>query len=179
MSPVFGWMLWITERSERHITSNEKRLTAFFPMQNYTNPKSLGTRARWTHQVLHHTHPLAAQFSHQTVHVHEIVVTDVLNEVVKGDKHSGPAYTSTRGMGQTQVTVYQVMYTIWYKLSLKSCSSSCLYIDWLNIFYYVYPKLWMQLRWCADVPRPFLKGTMVRVVCSAAVKISRSCLRVF
>jgi hypothetical protein len=61
---------------------------------------------------LHHTHPLAAQFSHQTVNIHEIVVTDMLNEVVKGNKHSGAAYTGTRDMGKKQATVYQLMYKI-------------------------------------------------------------------
>lgn len=48
-----------------------------------------------THQILHHAHPLAAQFCHQTINIHKIMITDVLNEVVQSNKHACPAHTST------------------------------------------------------------------------------------
>lgn len=35
-----------------------------------------------THQILHHTHPLAAQLGHQAIDIHKVVISDVLDEVV-------------------------------------------------------------------------------------------------
>lgn len=48
-----------------------------------------------THQILHHAHALAAQFCHQTINIHKIMITDVLNEVVQSDEHPRPAHAST------------------------------------------------------------------------------------
>lgn len=53
-----------------------------------------------THQILHHTHPLAAQFCHQTVNIHKIMITDVLNEVVQSDEHTRPTHASTEERGE-------------------------------------------------------------------------------
>lgn len=53
-----------------------------------------------THQILHRAHPLAAQLRHQTVDVHKIVITDVLNEVVQRDEHARPAHAGTEGEGR-------------------------------------------------------------------------------
>lgn len=50
-----------------------------------------------THQILYHTHPLAAQLCHQAVNIHKIMISNVLNEVVKSNKHTCPAHTGTEG----------------------------------------------------------------------------------
>lgn len=50
-----------------------------------------------THQILHHAHPLAAQLCHQAIDVHKVVIPDVLDEVVQGDKHARPAHSSAAG----------------------------------------------------------------------------------
>jgi len=48
-----------------------------------------------THQILYHTHPLTAKFSHQAVNIHKVVISDVLNEVVESNKYTSSAHTST------------------------------------------------------------------------------------
>lgn len=53
-----------------------------------------------THQILHHAHPLTAQFCHQAVNIHKIVITGVLNEVVQGDEHARPAHAGTEERGE-------------------------------------------------------------------------------
>lgn len=60
----------------------------------------------WTHQILHHAHPLTAQFSHQPVDVHKVVISDVLNEVVESNKHACSAHTSTEDQRESNVPLY-------------------------------------------------------------------------
>lgn len=56
-----------------------------------------------THQILHHAHPLAAQFCHQTVDIHKIMITDVLDEVVQGDEDARPAHAGTEERGEERL----------------------------------------------------------------------------
>lgn len=53
-----------------------------------------------THQILHHAHSLAAQFCHQTVNIHKIMITDVLNEMVQSDEHTCPPHAGTEEKGK-------------------------------------------------------------------------------
>lgn len=58
-----------------------------------------------TNQILYHTHPLTAQFSHQAVNIHKVVISDMLNEVVEGNKHTCSAHTSTEETARERHTI--------------------------------------------------------------------------
>ncbi|KAA8590163.1 hypothetical protein FQN60_014097 [Etheostoma spectabile] len=42
----------------------------------------------------------STQFSHQTINIHKVMISDVLNEVVESNKHTCSAHTSTEEQGQ-------------------------------------------------------------------------------
>lgn len=58
-----------------------------------------------TNQILYHTHPLAAQFSHQAINIHKVVISDMLDEVVESNKHTCSAHTSTEETVREQHTI--------------------------------------------------------------------------
>lgn len=108
-----------------------------------------------THQILHRAHPLAAQLRHQTVDIHKVVITDVLNEVVQRDEHARPAHAGTEGEGRGEVLVcaarlhvHQICPSPWYSwiksvyVNFSVAISALGYLQWTAMV--VFSCLWAR-----------------------------------